>query len=779
MDNPTYFDTRMAALGITPALNTIDIWQTQVGSGDKFNETILQPLPIFRPVEKGIDILVYTLDRCKLKYNKEGTRWKDDYCITRLETPITGKSGDPIKYLKPKNQPSYPFFPPGLIAKYDAKAEIKVLYLTEGFFKAFKAGMHGIDCVGMQSITCLRDKETNMIYDDILKLVATCQVQRIVWLVDGDFMNITSKDITEGTDIYKRPHQFYSTTYTFYELTSNLACEKYFAHINSEELTAPDGNHPKGLDDLLCAFPDQAAGIAMEMTNFSIVGSNKTTTGQYTTRINITNGVGKVKEYFKLHDVNQFFIHHQDRRPDLKSISSFIFNGTTYKWDHEKNESTVDIPKEVKDYFRAGNDYYKKIMMPMADKRLIPTISGRAKGTITDDFGKNFIRHVIKYEGLTVIPDHMNYQQVIHNHYNMYRAFTHEPEEGDCDNILDFFKHIFGTDPVQGIPRYELGLDYATILLKYPQQILPILCLVSKERRTGKSTFGELLDWIFVENVIFVGNEDIKGDFNAHYATKLVIICDETKIDNHEVLQKVKRLSTATTTVMNAKGKDHVTVPFFAKFLFMSNSVEDFIKIDKEEIRFWVQHVKPLGKPDIKLKEKMKAEIPAFIHYLMGRKMVSDNVERHWFHNDLLYTPALDKVKKNSISGLEKRIIMEVTQLFEAIDTAPITLQLPLNYIAELCNKTNDKTYVQRVLNDMGYKASDKVARFEYPVITEQYEANPTPGSISAKAARAELRKGHGRYYEFHRKDFVPDDGTTQPQPAIPPMDNTTDDLPF
>jgi len=43
-------------------------------------------------------------------------------------------------------------------------------------------------------------------------------------------------------------------------------------------------------------------------------------------------------------------------------------------------------------------------------------------------------------------------------------------------------KHIFGD-------QIELGLDYLQLLYQKPVQILPIVCLVSKERSTGKTTF--------------------------------------------------------------------------------------------------------------------------------------------------------------------------------------------------------------------------------------------------------------------------------------------------
>ena len=808
-EQTTYYQRRMQELGVSEQNNVIRVWQSTKFGEEGNGENILKAVPIFRQSAKGIDIIVYDLERRLQMYKKEkdGERHKDEYTnkpyfITRLETPVDTKDGGLMKYSKPKGVPSFPFFPPKLVDKYDmakawkaanagqqlpADARIDTLYLTEGFFKAFKADLCNIWCVGVQSITTLRDKETNQLWNDIKVLIAVCEVKRIVWLTDGDFMNITSKDLKDGIDLYKRPHMFYNSAHTFYTLTDDMKdVERYFAHINSEGLKDTNGNHPKGLDDLLCAFPDQVHSIFTEFNNFSINAAGKITELQWITRINISAGCRRVLEHMKLHDVNAFYTFHRERRPELASIGKFVFNGTTWKWNEEKSQADVEIPREAGDYMRVGNDYFKKIVLTMKDETTTHTIAGRLKSTILDDHGKHIFSHIPKYEAFTVVPNHTNYQQVINGNYNLYRPFMHEPEEGECPYTLEYIKHIFGSDPVtyevDGVvnefPRWELGLDYLTILYKYPSQILPILCLVSEERQTGKSTFGVYLDYLFAENVISIGNEDMKGDFNAHWANKLVIICDETKLDNHEVIQKIKRLSTTDKLVMNAKGKDQVAVPFFAKFILMSNSVDDFIKIDKEEIRFWVHKVPRLEKVNIMLMQHLKDEVGAFCNYLMKRKMVTKNEERHWFRTELLHTEALQRVKDNSVSTLQKRIVQEITELFEACPDEQHQLRLPLEYISALAGQ-KDKVYTRRELNKMGYKTF--MARYTYPrKDMKQKEAGF--GDLN-KAPEYEVKMvtthAIGTHYIFERKDFIKDiPGTTAAnnQPAAQPQ---VTDLPF
>jgi hypothetical protein len=755
----------MAELGVNEENNVIELWQTEIMDGPDQGKTVLKPVPIFREGKRGIDILVYELKQHKIKYQKEYhgeiSRWKSDYCITRLEHPRQRADGSEQKYDKPKGEPSYPFFPPKLVQKYAAKQPIKALYITEGFFKAFKADMHGIDCIGLQSITCLRDKATNAIWSDIKAIVEECKVEHLVWLTDGDYNNITSGELKDGVDLSKRPHNFYSTVHTFAELTSQLAdVERYFAHINTE--TIP-GN-PKGLDDMLIALPDQVHNIYTEFSNFSIMAPGKVYPGAYITRINISQHTGRVRKYFHLDDVTNFFLHHSERRPEIKNLNNFCFYGTTYRYDDKEGKCIVEIPGDASLYIRVGNDFYKNIMMPVKkdeeNDKFKKVLSPRQKGTIVDDYGKEFIKHIKKYEAPCIIPNHDNYQQVVHNCYNLYHPFTHEPEEGDCSHTLEFIKHIFGEDTVSytqpnsgaivQFPRYELGLDYFTILYKKPWQMLPILCLVSNERQTGKTTFLNYVDALFEENAISIGNEDLEADFNAHWAGKLAIMVDETKVDNGKVINKIKRLSTAKEVILNSKGKDQVKLPFFAKFILTSNHVDNFIRIDKEEIRFWIHRIRPLKTYNPHFMAQLIEEIPAFLHLLNTRKMVTANEERHWFKTSLLETEALNIVKANSVSSMEKRIRTEIESLFELAPEMHI-IGIPLKELAPMVK--GEKDYVRQVLqNDMGMRTVN--GRFKYPQRRQDFQGNPGSKPV-IEVSFDIVTGGPTSHYEFKREDFV------------------------
>lgn len=801
-DELSYFQQRMQLLGITDALNTIDI--RQGGSIDKAGNHTgyeVKPMPIFTQTDKGIDILVYTLHRLRSFYRKGDSKTALPYTITRLEKPYTKKDGSIQKYNMPKGEPLRPFFPPCVVAAYEAAKDaraagkpqqtIKVLVLTEGYFKAFKAGMHGIMCIGLPSITAMKSSETGRMHDEVLQVIETCGVERIIWLTDGDCLNITSKEIIDGKDLYQRPKNFFNSVHQFHNLLSEEKysnIHKYFAHIHSDNIT----NNPKGLDDLLVALPEEADKIVEELHRFDRIGKGGQFTGNYFVRLDVTFGTGNVHKYFMLHDVDVFYQHHVARRPEL-ARAEFVFNGTRYKFnDSDKvQRCEIVIPGDAQQYFRVGDDYYQYVEVPDKHGKLVRSFHGRQKGTILDDHGRKFTAHIPKYKAFCITPDHTNYQRVIHNCFNMYHPFAHEAEQGEYDASLNFVKHIFGTNEVSfkdnsgqpvTMPYYELGLDYLQLLYQRPQQTLPILCLVSKENQTGKTTFINWLNMIFGENMIIIGNQDLQNDFNAHWTSKLLVAVDETKIDKQIVQEKLKSLSTANKVSMNAKGKNQVQMDFFAKFILNSNNEDNFIMVGEHDIRYWVIKVPTIRQKNFHLVDELIEEIPAFLHYLNKRTLKTPERSRMHFDESLLKTEALMKLVKNSKSGMEKNIRLCLAELFDATDDEEITM--PLSAVCEMVKKPLERNFVQKTLNEMGITTNGPHHK-HYPrmVFRNSTDSNTLVADV-------EFIKFNNRYYTFYRKDFT--DTPTKaaaamqdaPPPPLPPQGdffntNAKDDLPF
>lgn len=701
----SYFEQRMQLLGVTPELNQVKVWQYDAAK--KTNVLVSKPIFETRMLdgfESGIKIFVVTLDRLRIPFARENSRHKkEDYHITRLVKPRVKPNGDTMKYDIPKGQGTYPFFHPRLIEKFEKKEHIENLYFTEGYFKAWKGCNDGLDVIGTSSITHMREKETGAMYADVVKLMKVCSVKRCIWLTDGDCRNITGKEITDGMDLYKRPKGFFQSANTFQQLLSDFeTVEKWFAHILSDEI---DGQ-PKGLDDLLCALPGKEADVVADLNSFSKEDY------RFSKKIDISFSTGKLARYFFLDNVNIFYLHHLEKRQDIKG-KEFRWNGTLYKWDEDKSECKIMVPGEAKNYFRVGDQYHEFVRVPNKYGEKEQRFYGRQKSTIVDDYGKTLVQHIPKYKAFCNVPDHINFQRVIYNCFNIYNPFEHEPAEEDCTeedfpSMMKFLTHIFGSGTVEYINKekkkveireIDLGLDYLQLLYQAPWQILPILCLVSKENETGKSTFAKLVKMIWTGNVAVVGNAELADNFNASWASKLLIICDEAKIDKQTVVEKVKSLSTADKVFMNAKGKDHVEIDFFGKFMFITNNEENFIYASEDDKRYWVRKVPVIKQLNNNLLTDMKEEIPALLSYLGKRKMATENVTRMWFDPALLKTEALRRVIAYSQPTIEKDLRQFIRDKF--LDFGMEELLMTRSALHKDCfNGKYEANYLENVLKD-------------------------------------------------------------------------------
>ena len=73
------------------------------------------------------------------------------------------------------------------------------------------------------------------------------------------------------------------------------------------------------------------------------------------------------------------------------------------------------------------------------------------------DFGKDYLARIPKYDGFCTVPDHTNYHREIDGFLNRYEPIPFQPAEGIFPHIHDFLTHIFGE-------QVELGYDYLQLL---------------------------------------------------------------------------------------------------------------------------------------------------------------------------------------------------------------------------------------------------------------------------------------------------------------------------
>ena len=322
--------------------------------------------------------------------------------------------------------------------------------------------------------------------------------------------------------------------------------------------------------------------------------------------------------------------------------------------------SKSDISKE--EFIRVGTTLYKLVNQPRLNGSYVKKRIVWNNETLRQDYGKHYLATVPKYDGFCTVPDHVNYRPIVDKFLNLYEPIDHKPMEGDFPSIRSLVKHIFGE-------QYELGMDYLQLLYLQPIQKLPILLLVSEERNTGKSTFLNFLKALFQNNVTFNTNEDFRSQFNSDWSGKLLIVVDEVLLSRREDSERLKNLSTTLSYNVEAKGKDRDEIAFFAKFVLCSNNEYLPVIIDAGETRYWVRKINRLQSDDTDFLQKLKAEIPAFLHFLQHGTLSTEKENRMWFAPSLLHTEALQKIIRSNRNRLEIEMHELILDIMKSVGT--------------------------------------------------------------------------------------------------------------
>ena len=397
--------------------------------------------------------------------------------------------------------------------------------------------------------------------------------------------------------------------------------------------------------------------------------------------------------------------------------------------------SKSDISKE--EFIRVGTTLYKLVNQPRLNGGYVKKRIVWNNETLRQDYGKHFLATVPKYDGFCTVPDHVNYRPIVDKFLNLYEPIDHKPMEGDFPSIRSLVEHIFGE-------QYELGMDYLQLLYLQPIQKLPILLLVSEERNTGKSTFLNFLKALFQNNVTFNTNEDFRSQFNSDWAGKLLIVVDEVLLSRREDSERLKNLSTTLSYKVEAKGKDRDEIAFFSKFVLCSNNEYLPVIIDAGETRYWVRKIDRLQSDDTDFLQKLKAEIPAFLHHLQHRQLSTEKKSRMWFTPSLLHTEALQKIIRSNRNRLE----IEMSELI-----LDIMASMGIDTFSFCCND------ILTLLANSYVKAEKYQVR---KVLQECWKLTPAPNGLTYttyqlnynRECRYESIRRVGRFYTVTRRQL-------------------------
>lgn len=722
----SYLKERLKKLNITDKLNTYKAVGEDGVHGMNFK--------FFTETEKGDIAINYIALDGKVVTYEDGRKIRA-FSRTRYQVPVELPNGKTKKYDQKQGTPVVAFVTPELLKRYKTGEKTRDLYIVEGEFKAFAMSNFGLPTFGIGGIHNFKDEKGVYLNTEIVTFCEKCEVENIILLFDADCLQVKWE---EGKDLYNRPAGFYSAVRKFNELLKPHNLNLYFAHI-------VQSSDYKGIDDVLYNGISDQGQVVKELEEFSIESKDK----KYVMSYGITGrSYTIIRGLFGLNSVEEFFELYKEELKD----KDFVYKQNTYHLENGK--ITLSWHGQQQQYVRIGINYFKKTFALMTNNQIEENLELWSKGAICDDFKKSklFLDSIEKYDSFTNIPENdpdkykrtiiVGRDGMVSKLYNRYSKVPHTPEEGSWQTINKLLHHIFNYTNLTGESLYEFGLDYLQLLYTQPLKHLPILCLVSKERGTGKSTFLDLLKSIFADNMRILDSSRLMSPYNGHWAGKLVVAVDESFINMDEkngAGNKLKMIATNATIPFEEKHKNAGEIPNISKLIMCSNDEYNFVKIDKEENRYCIIKVEPFtGDTDPHMVKKMLEEIPAFLYFLKHRQLYYPERSRLWFDERLFETEALLKIQERTEPMVVKQIKNAIKDQFYWLRTENV--KLSANVLFELIRRKYNKiriTDVKEWLMDNGYRTRN-ASKFYY-----KFEAD------------YESQTSTERFYTFSAKDFM------------------------
>jgi len=377
--------------------------------------------------------------------------------------------------------------------------------------------------------------------------------------------------------------------------------------------------------------------------------------------------VEKVNTHFALDSAERFYSQYQLKDQVKENEFVFKYGVWQYKW------GVVEYlrPMEAGKYFyNVGRLVMRKNYVLSNNTQVVDYVSV-LEGSLKLKEGKEFTQHLEHFDGFTNQPDFTNnYERVVEKFdgkykyrlWNVAEPISIKPKAGDFPTIKNYLHHVFRGDAdfenhIIG-DRLTFFLDWLKVAVNHPTQKLPMILLVSKEQRTGKSTLMDLLQVLFGANAIKTNMEDLLGKFNSHNAYKKFVFLEEVKMEGEKAAPKdtLKEMITGPTTFVEGKGLQKEQIENHKVLIAASNHETNIMKLEKEDSRWFVNKVHSVKKVDFDLMPKMVKELPQFLHYLLTDPIHHEAESRLWFKEELIRTEEFWKIVEDTKSLLDKSI---------------------------------------------------------------------------------------------------------------------------
>lgn len=440
---------------------------------------------------------------------------------------------------------------------------------------------------------------------------------------------------------------------------------------------------------------------------------------------------------------------------------------------------------DIKSFKRVGVNYFKWVVV-MNAKTMKPelTFEKWSPEIIKLDYcrkWKSFLDDIPSYDTFCVRPNFTNLQQshidvdtvsgMVSHNYNLVKPLTYTPEKWENNENLSlskfptiqmFLSHVFGNEtsswenPALGDPLTMI-IDCLRIKFQKPTHLLPVVCLLSREQETGKSTFFDFMQDIFGSNAVTITKDHLESQFNTTYADRLIICAEEIKLTAKDIdlKNKLKHLATAPKIFYNPKGIAQREIEYYGWLMMSSNHEHDFLQLEQDDKRFWITKLKSIEKKDPNLRAKMVAEVPAFAGYLLNTAIFHPQETRIWFAPKYIENQNRTDIIKQTRTALDKAITYAVTNVFLTFlvteerskeNNIEVTFKCDINSLTYLVNTYSrykvDNTQIRDwIANNKGLKPGEVIS-FKVP------EVYDTEGNIV-------YRNGKGRAITFVYFDWV------------------------
>ncbi|MCC7026704.1 MAG: hypothetical protein IT265_07090 [Saprospiraceae bacterium] len=624
--------------------------------------------PLFHPDPNGNLMIFFPNLAGYLRTVKDGRDYRQKY-VTKVKNATEDKEWNYGQNMEGLDI----FIHPYITLLFKAKRYIKHLIICDDPVTAYILCENDIPALAIPGMPYLKDQALpNQIYDIIIDICTVCEVKKLTYLVPDTVLDLK---YDETIDLAIKPTRIFNSLWNLYiKVCYGLNIHLYFAYTCKT-------HGARRLCEYFCRTIDpNDPGILDYEAILEDIKKELYTDGIAKGYVIVHDLKGaKMSEVKKIFGIDGGGATFYETYSTIIQNEQFIYNRTIFQFNHDEFKATKVKSLESNQFICVKGVFYMKGVKTDLYGSKLSTLERFPD----DSFKKKFTRFskdeiislkadIPYYEDMEARPNHINYQQdwedydedsgFTYKYYNVYSKILHKPKQGTYDLSLKFIKHIFGEHEVihKGVTYlgWQLGLDYIKLLFCKPTQPLPVLCLASEKRVTGKTTFWNWMKEIFSANAVHLTANDINSQFTTLFAGKLLAVFEEAFIDKLSTIERIKDIVTAKKIKLEKKSVDAIEITNFLKVGMATNKINNFAPIDREEVRFWIRDIPSIpGGENVRFVDELYREIPAFLHYIIDKDYYTNNETRSWFANELIHTEALENLKSKTRTQYE--IIVE------------------------------------------------------------------------------------------------------------------------